>query len=329
MKNSFEILGISPTDDKRAIKKAYSELLKKYHPEEFPEKFAEISEAYKSALYCSPAYYADYTDTDQENYEEYVWENNFNIFKDEAEGTFEESEQAHKTLEELRLFVMEARLIKSSVTAVVNEFTESEAFNQLKRDVVFLNGLLKLLPHLRLNIFQIRVLKKALNIKKHSAKYQYQDDLNFVLTELRKFFSKIYKGDISTVIAIITAAVILPFIFGELVFSEIRSSERTSYTVESWMAERRENLWEVLTLHIDIQYGRNNSLNGTLARAHVIAATTEQLQETAGGSIILLTEDFDFLQGNFTMPQRIEFMHRPGEEHEYQLYWAYLCIHFI
>lgn len=47
---AFEILGIEPADDKKAIKTAYSQLLKKYHPEEYPEKFIEINEAYKTAL---------------------------------------------------------------------------------------------------------------------------------------------------------------------------------------------------------------------------------------------------------------------------------------
>ena len=47
---SFKILEIEPTDDKKKIKLAYSALLKKYHPEEYPEKFMEINEAYERAL---------------------------------------------------------------------------------------------------------------------------------------------------------------------------------------------------------------------------------------------------------------------------------------
>lgn len=47
---AFEILGVDVTDDKKVIKKAYAELVKRYHPEEYPEKWKEIHEAYEIAL---------------------------------------------------------------------------------------------------------------------------------------------------------------------------------------------------------------------------------------------------------------------------------------
>lgn len=47
---AFRILEIDVTDDKKVIKKAYAELVKKYHPEEYPEKWQEIHEAYETAL---------------------------------------------------------------------------------------------------------------------------------------------------------------------------------------------------------------------------------------------------------------------------------------
>ncbi|MCB1586504.1 MAG: RDD family protein [Xanthomonadales bacterium] len=48
--NPWRILNIDPTDDKKAIKKAYAVLLKKYKPDEYPERFKEIQLAYKTAL---------------------------------------------------------------------------------------------------------------------------------------------------------------------------------------------------------------------------------------------------------------------------------------
>lgn len=48
--NAFKILGIEPTRDKKAIKKAYAALVKQYHPEEDMQKWQEIHEAYQSAL---------------------------------------------------------------------------------------------------------------------------------------------------------------------------------------------------------------------------------------------------------------------------------------
>ena len=47
---AFKILEIEPTNDKKKIKIAYSKMLKKYHPEEFPEMFMKINEAYRVAF---------------------------------------------------------------------------------------------------------------------------------------------------------------------------------------------------------------------------------------------------------------------------------------
>lgn len=46
----FEILEIEPTYDAKKIKKAYANLVKKYHPEEHPEKWKKIHDAYETAL---------------------------------------------------------------------------------------------------------------------------------------------------------------------------------------------------------------------------------------------------------------------------------------
>lgn len=46
----YQILGISPTRDKKIIRKAYAGLIRKYHPEEHPEKWKEIHDAYTMAM---------------------------------------------------------------------------------------------------------------------------------------------------------------------------------------------------------------------------------------------------------------------------------------
>ena len=46
----YQILGISPTRDKKIIRKAYAGLIRKYHPEEHPEKWKEIHDAYTIAM---------------------------------------------------------------------------------------------------------------------------------------------------------------------------------------------------------------------------------------------------------------------------------------
>lgn len=55
MKNCWDILGIEPVHDKRTIKRAYAAKTREIHPEEKPEEFKELHEAYQAALG-----YADY-----------------------------------------------------------------------------------------------------------------------------------------------------------------------------------------------------------------------------------------------------------------------------
>lgn len=50
--NCWKVLGIEPTSDKKEIKKAYARLLKQYHPEENPEEFKQIQEAYQHCLHA-------------------------------------------------------------------------------------------------------------------------------------------------------------------------------------------------------------------------------------------------------------------------------------
>ena len=50
MMDIWEILGIDETTDEREIKRAYAKMLAKHHPEDEPEKFQEIKEAYDMAL---------------------------------------------------------------------------------------------------------------------------------------------------------------------------------------------------------------------------------------------------------------------------------------
>lgn len=46
----WERLGINVTTDKKGIKRAYAELAKTYHPEDAPEKFSKIRDAYNEAM---------------------------------------------------------------------------------------------------------------------------------------------------------------------------------------------------------------------------------------------------------------------------------------
>ena len=69
---AFKILEINPTSDKKKIKVAYSKMLKKYHPEDFPEMFMKINEAYEKALGYA-----------ENNFSENLYENTQNFRKTE------------------------------------------------------------------------------------------------------------------------------------------------------------------------------------------------------------------------------------------------------
>ncbi len=50
MNNEFKVLGIERTTDKRVIKRAYASKVKQYHPEENPEEWKKVHEAYEAAM---------------------------------------------------------------------------------------------------------------------------------------------------------------------------------------------------------------------------------------------------------------------------------------
>ena len=46
----WEVLGLSPRDDLRSIKRRYAQLLKQHRPDEDPQGFQQLREAYEAAL---------------------------------------------------------------------------------------------------------------------------------------------------------------------------------------------------------------------------------------------------------------------------------------
>ena len=48
--DAFRVLEIAPVKDKKIIKKAYASLVKQYHPDDYPEKWKELHDAYEIAL---------------------------------------------------------------------------------------------------------------------------------------------------------------------------------------------------------------------------------------------------------------------------------------
>ena len=50
MSDFWKILEIAPTTDRSVIKQAYAALAKKYHPEQYPEEFLNLRNAYEAAM---------------------------------------------------------------------------------------------------------------------------------------------------------------------------------------------------------------------------------------------------------------------------------------
>lgn len=49
--NCWDILGIKPTDNLKEIKRAYATKSREVHPEEHPEEFSKLHEAYEQATH--------------------------------------------------------------------------------------------------------------------------------------------------------------------------------------------------------------------------------------------------------------------------------------
>lgn len=97
---AFDTLGIEVTKDRKRIKKAYSTLVKEYHPEEYPDEWEETHKAYQAAME-----YAQMSE-DEEPAEEISIEDEYSeMFADaHAKWQEEESEKAlalAKRLDEL------------------------------------------------------------------------------------------------------------------------------------------------------------------------------------------------------------------------------------
>lgn len=82
LNEAFKILEIDLTTDKKNIKAAYSRILKKYHPEEFPDKFIQINEAYKKTLEYAENYSSRYRTENKNDY------NNFENIEEKKRTIF-------------------------------------------------------------------------------------------------------------------------------------------------------------------------------------------------------------------------------------------------
>lgn len=82
----WDILGIEPTSDRKKIKKAYAEKTKIYHPEDYPEEFKIVQEAYQWAMkYASKSVANNSIESEKI---EHVFDNNLEITSKDMEQNY-------------------------------------------------------------------------------------------------------------------------------------------------------------------------------------------------------------------------------------------------
>ncbi len=109
---AFKMLEIEPTKDKKKIKMAYSKLLKKYHPEEFPEMFMRINEAYGVALEYVENEFMENDNLSTQSYSNYKeYSENEKIGDTEFSDIFEGENIAEKSKEAIYQWIRKLKTI--------------------------------------------------------------------------------------------------------------------------------------------------------------------------------------------------------------------------
>ena len=99
---SFRILQIEPTNDKKKIKIAYSKLLKKYNPEDFPDLFIKIQEAYETALKYSGNFSEHTRNFNENNFSKNMYEEKSDEYEEMKENNVDNWINEVKKLSEMK-----------------------------------------------------------------------------------------------------------------------------------------------------------------------------------------------------------------------------------
>jgi len=260
--NWWDILGIAPASDKRAIRRAYAELLAQYHPEEHPEKFETINKAYNTALRYAEFAFEEPGDLSFEQHEPLSHSEPIFIekFKEPADLSFEQREppaysepafndsifqagatEADIDLEEaLALDVIEDlrslldKRIDSSYTLEQENLDMWDIigrFEPLKNNPAFIRGLTAILQANDMNDSHMKAITKALGIEKNEIPYTYDEEFNDAIYRLATLLNSRQREDVNNGWSISnTMALILPILFFVIMGSTMFSSERADHT---------------------------------------------------------------------------------------------------
>jgi len=148
----WETLEMEETRDKRAIKRAYGKMVAKFHPEEHPEMFQKVRDAYEAALSYADNGYVAMSDV-------YEWEafddrelfmpseNRTSIFSEalsQAEKELIAKEEAQKLAAEEATAVYEGLLRRQFKGAELDDFLASQIFQDVRRNDWFIMNLINL-----------------------------------------------------------------------------------------------------------------------------------------------------------------------------------------
>ncbi len=158
--NCWKILGIARTIDKKEIRRAYAKLTKQYHPEDDPEMFQKIRDAYQSAIRYADECTLELEDVDDDVDIEYEYKDAWTFEEEELYDSLsseqtqmqEAFEEAFQEKSEDEVFVdrsllwrqqigIAKRLMKGKNKDSIYEWTQflsSDEFQKVKYDIHFM-----------------------------------------------------------------------------------------------------------------------------------------------------------------------------------------------
>lgn len=159
--SNWELLGITRTTDKKVIRRAYAKLTKQYHPEEHPEMFQKIRDAYQMAMRYADESIEDMDEQEADIDATYDYTSVWTYEEEEAEEeTLSEQKQMTEVFEEVfheekddevlvdtsllwrQQIVIAKRLMKGKNKENIYEWTQylsSDAFQRVKYDINFMH----------------------------------------------------------------------------------------------------------------------------------------------------------------------------------------------
>lgn len=156
------ILDIEPTKDIKQIKKAYSKMVKIYHPEDNPETYQKVREAYKKAMSYAKAKDVDMDSIIIQNEDMMNEPSNEEVQGVEKRSIFSQLDDIDPTLRLNRIVKAIIDSIERNNMSSINEILNSMEVQQLKNNDTFIILLEKALDE-RTNVLSFEVRKSLVN----------------------------------------------------------------------------------------------------------------------------------------------------------------------